>query len=637
MSDKAAVERVRTCGLALLIVAGWMLQHPYAGIFHDTVLYTLLALSRLYPQSLSHDVFVRFGSQDAYTVFSPVFAAAIRWLALGPAAALLTFVFQAALFACAYLFARRNMPASLALLGIGLLVVLPTEYGAGEVFHCTEEFLTPRLPAEALVLAGLAATLASRFTVGGLCLLAAMLFHPIMGSAGVALVLCMFVAIPRPKLTVSVVVGCVVASLVLLLVIHGGPFERFDAQWFRDVSASKYLFPTLWTLRDWSRASVPLAVLASGFITGEDPKLRRLCAACLIVGAAGILLTVIYADWLHVILVTAMQLWRWLWITNVVAIVCAPLIFRDCWNRSPTARAVPLILTSAYALSGQPAALALSLLAVVCALASDRVREPRMSRVIVLSSCALLCAVVINCALQVLSYVPPQGTGASAIAHSVRWLRDNAHDGLLYAAVLTAAWRISPRLVSLGGAAAFALLAMVPCVALASTAWKSWTDFYYTASLRARFAPWRSQIPADAEVIWPETPMGAWYLLDRPSYWSFSQLAGDVFSRPKSIELQRRWVHIDAVLKELSPTRGTELDPKHFTRVDARGFRLLCADPTLRYFVTYGNFGPTPFEPIAPNPARSSMRLRLYRCADFLKGVSSDTSASGIRGDRAGD
>ncbi len=637
MVGRTDVARVKIGGLVLLIVAIWMLQRPFADITHDSVLYSLLALSRIHPQSLSHDVFVRFGSQGEYTLFSPIFAEAIRWLGLSPAAACLTFLFQAALLVCAYVFARRHMSASLALLGVGLLVALQTDYGSSNVFHCLEDFLTPRLPAEALVLAGLAAVMTSRFAVAGVCLFTALLLHPIMGSAGVALLLCLYVAIPRPKLTALVVAGCVAASFVLLLAIHRGPFSRFDAQWLHEVrKSSAYLFPTLWTARDWSRGSVPLAVLATGWITGEDHRLRNVCAGCLLIAASGIILTVIYADLLHVVIVAAMQLWRWLWLANLVAIAFSPLIVRDCWNRSPVARAVPLLLASACILRGQPMALVFSVLAVVCALAIDRVREPRMSRAVMLSSYALSFAAVAAYAAQIASYVPSSGTGASEVADSIRWLRVNIPDGVPYAAVLVLACYMCAHLASIRGAATFCLLAMIPCAVLAPTAWHSWTDVHYTESLRAQFAPWRSQIPPDAEVIWPETALGAWYLLDRASYWSKDQVAGDVFSRPKSLELRRRERLIDAVLKKLSPTKGTEVNAFYFTRVDARGFRLLCADPALGYFVTHGDFGPTAFDPITPNPGRPRMRLYLYRCADFVKRTSSVTTASAVHGISAG-
>ena len=93
------VPRLEIAVILMLCVIAWILSHQYLGIFHDARLYTLQALARLAPASLSQDVFLRFGSQDRFTLFSPLYAAASRLLGVENAAAALTFVFQMALFA----------------------------------------------------------------------------------------------------------------------------------------------------------------------------------------------------------------------------------------------------------------------------------------------------------------------------------------------------------------------------------------------------------------------------------------------------------------------------------------------------------------------------------------------------------
>ncbi len=60
--------------LGLLCVGIWCLSHGYQGLFHDAGLYALQALAHRYPDFLSRDVFLRFGSQDRFTVFSPLVA-----------------------------------------------------------------------------------------------------------------------------------------------------------------------------------------------------------------------------------------------------------------------------------------------------------------------------------------------------------------------------------------------------------------------------------------------------------------------------------------------------------------------------------------------------------------------------------
>src|ERR1700693_4837991 len=114
----------------LLGIATWALSHSYRGIFHDAGLYTLQALAHLHPDSLQEDVFLKFGSQDGFTIFSPVYAAASRLLGVEFAAATLTLLLQWALLAGAWILARAVMPLSMTMFGMAVLIAVPGEYGS---------------------------------------------------------------------------------------------------------------------------------------------------------------------------------------------------------------------------------------------------------------------------------------------------------------------------------------------------------------------------------------------------------------------------------------------------------------------------------------------------------------------------
>src|SRR5258707_824874 len=51
--------RLSLAALGLLVLTTWILQRPYRGLNHDSVLYTFLALARLFPASLARDVILR--------------------------------------------------------------------------------------------------------------------------------------------------------------------------------------------------------------------------------------------------------------------------------------------------------------------------------------------------------------------------------------------------------------------------------------------------------------------------------------------------------------------------------------------------------------------------------------------------
>jgi hypothetical protein len=259
--DTRVTHRLGLLGLGCLIVAFWVLIHPYRGVEHDSVLYAVLALARLHPAALGHDLFVRYGTQDGFTIFSPMFAAVIRRVGLEPAAAIMTFFTHVVFFGGAWLLARRLTSPSVALLAVGLLVVLPSWYGSNSVFAYVEAFLTPRQSAEAFALAGLAAALSSRQLLAGVCMAVAMLLHPIIAAAGVTAWIILIPGLARPRLAATI---AVVTTLILLALSATGigPFRHFDGPWLKVLQDRlAYLFPTEWRLSEWVSTAVHGAVL----------------------------------------------------------------------------------------------------------------------------------------------------------------------------------------------------------------------------------------------------------------------------------------------------------------------------------------------------------------------------------------
>src|ERR1700722_17444613 len=104
------------CVFPLCAASLSMLLQPYLGVANDAIFYTMQGLAHLRPELYGNDIYLKFGSQDQYTVFGPMYAAAIRLLGIDHAAALLTLVSQAAFLLAAWQLARRLTPARPALL-----------------------------------------------------------------------------------------------------------------------------------------------------------------------------------------------------------------------------------------------------------------------------------------------------------------------------------------------------------------------------------------------------------------------------------------------------------------------------------------------------------------------------------------
>src|SRR6266446_6198378 len=54
------------------------LAHPYAGITHDSRLYSVQVLNRVEEGTYAEDLFFRYGSQDEYSLFSRLAAPLVR-------------------------------------------------------------------------------------------------------------------------------------------------------------------------------------------------------------------------------------------------------------------------------------------------------------------------------------------------------------------------------------------------------------------------------------------------------------------------------------------------------------------------------------------------------------------------------
>jgi hypothetical protein len=614
--------RLALLGMGLCVLAAWLLRQPYAGFTHDSVIYVLLALARLHP-TLSNDVFLRFGSQDQFTLFSPLYANAITLLGPERAAALLTFVEHAAFFTCAWLIARQFMSAYCAMLAVALLIVLPGGYGSGTHFHYAEQFLTPRMMAEALVLGALAATLARRYLLAASMAIAAMAVHPLMASGGIALLVVTFVAFGRPKLSIALGCALLVSSLAILVAI--APAGRFDTTWLANVrETSPFLYVSLWSWSDWSRVLLTAAGLGIGVLTGSTALIRRLCAGTLMTIGSGLLISFVYCDLLSVMLFTALQAWRWLWIAGVIFVVLSPVIVRDCWRRGDAGRTAVVLLATAWLLgSANSTSAVAALAAVLCAASPAGWSDHRYVQLLFRGSWLLLVVAALNELAYRLDLPVSVDDPRASIA--LQKLQIACGDGIVPALALVVLWLAVNRTKSLYLDAAVVLTAALACFSLFWLAGPSWINVSYTQAVYNRFEAWRTAVPPHAEVLWPDTPLGSWYLLERPNYWSIFQMPGAIFSREKALLVARRAELIGGALPsrahpgsaKLDKSRVHEFNPKISAELTPAGLAYLCSDPDLGYVASWLRLASTPIAPVIPNPTKPQSALYLYPCASF--------------------
>jgi hypothetical protein len=514
---------------ALLLLSA--VFRPYAGLVHDARLYAVQVLEHVTPGLHGDGLYLRYGSQDAYSVFSWLAAPLVQAIGL-PATFFVLYLGSTGsfLFGLQRLVAALVRPRGMAVLALVYLAVNPIPFGGLSVFHVHESFLTPRLLANGLVLLGLE-RLVRKHTWASLGLLAAaVLVHPIMACGGLLVwVAWNALAHLRPR-TILVLAGAIGLTLTLVLVctpLGIALFGHMDEAWRSAVYAANfYAFPAQWPPSDWLRIGVAFAVLAgAGRLAVSSARARRLLDAVIVVAAAGTVVGLL-APYLPYRLLVQGQPYRALWLTQLLQV---PLVFAlvGQWNshRTPTARAATVLLIAAFAWATMTSWQVLSaiLLLGVGYLWRRTTRGPAPAPVwLKLAAVATVTAIA-----------------APSIASAIHAWRE-----LL--AVLPPVLCIQTVPLTIGP---FLLIVQGACFAIPESPLYRWMDVQRTRDiefvadyLRERHET--AERDGDAElptVFWSAANLeDIWFELPAKSFFVTQQVSGNMFNRGTAIEGQRR-------------------------------------------------------------------------------------------------
>ena len=316
---KNSAPRVLVQTAALLSI--WIATHPYRGIIHDARLYTIQGLNAIEPGRYSEDLYFKFGSQDSLTLFSHVYGPLLS--VLGPGAGhFCATVLGAAFWMAALLFFMRTLFCDRreAFAAVLACIALDAGYGFLNVFHYGEGFTTPRIFAEALVMAALALCLRGRRLASALCLVGASAIYPIMAATGIA-VAGAWMAFEDARARLAIGFAALIG--ILLAVAGVQPFARllvsFDPDWFDIVwKRCGFGFLSRWNVADALRLAAVASTLLVAHALG-DAVLRRLIVCVAISSFAGLLVTLVGGDLLRNVFIVNIQAWRILWLNTLIA------------------------------------------------------------------------------------------------------------------------------------------------------------------------------------------------------------------------------------------------------------------------------------------------------------------------------
>jgi hypothetical protein len=336
-----AIRRLaeRPWTLFALLLAMNALGRPCSITAHDARLYSLQALNQAEHGAYADDVFLRYGSQDQFSLFSRVVGPMVAAVGVRLAFLLLYLVFNTlfvfALFRLVRALIDDPLISTLALI---FLVTAPLNYGGYDIFMVHEQFFTPRTIGTTLTLFALERLLRQHYTVALALLVAGALMHPLMAFGGIMIWAGCYAFISTRRFKRTLAVSFVAIGSFALDRSHAPASElagSLDDDWHHLIRiAVGYNYPDSWLVKDWINLAVSFALpIAACFsLYGDDPVRRRFFLVITLAGAVGFLVT-LAASMLPYALLFQGQPYRVLWILKVFQIPLGFLLIPR-WGQS---------------------------------------------------------------------------------------------------------------------------------------------------------------------------------------------------------------------------------------------------------------------------------------------------------------
>jgi hypothetical protein len=541
-----STTRLQALVFATTLAAVWSVTGRYWGMQHDAQFYVAQALGKSADSALRGDLFLRFNSQDDFTLFPYLCAVVIDALGIDYAAALVTFLLLIGWIVAAWHLGRALTSERLAWLGTGLLVAIPGWYGAGMVFRTAEPFLSARPAAEVAALCALIALVRDRRVLAVGCLLLAFLMHPLMAFPAALVVTGVLLPWSRSRgfWPLASVSGCLAALAGAWIL--GGDAPLMSGLWLSlTESRSNYLFAQNWLPQDWQANLLPLATV---FIASHslDSWAARLSRAAFWIAVSGLSLAAISGA-LPLELLVQGQPWRWIWPACVLALLLLPSVTVRCWRGGPAERGAAMTLLAGWTLAQWSSADEIApvgaggLLAIVATLlwVARAHLTDRLGRAVGYGAIVLLGTALVGLALSVVAL----SGGRFDFGTDPVWvqsLSDVLNFPAAAALIVGLVWWLVYEFRRPVATATVALVSAALLLAAAPGAAATWLAQDFSGRSYAKFEHWRTLITPDSEVLWVDGLQETWFLLGRKSYLSISQLGGIVFSERLADEAWRR-------------------------------------------------------------------------------------------------
>lgn len=616
------MKRINAVAGAFLGIGTMLLLRRYPGIFHDSILYMGQGLMQRWPEIYAQDLFFAHGSQASYTIMPWLLGHAFS-AAPVPMAMMVGVFFSMLLFAAsAWLSLKALLPEQQRYWAWLGALCLPPIYGVVHIFSYNEPFLTSRPLAESFCLLCIGWLARKRYMLAAASLIMAAAFHPLQAITSMAIIWVWAVIQDRRWAHALWLAIPVLAAAIIGLAPFSGLIQQADTDWYKELTYSRQVFVTLWSINDFKNLGLDALVLLIAW-----HKLRgqfgQWCLASLTGCALGIGTSLILADLLHLVLPIGLQLWRAHWLAHFFSLAAiSALLFHHLRAKDPVS-AMLLTLTALLAWGETDWGwLLLAMMYLGWSLAPQDSRD-RLGRLLFW---------IFLIAILLLFY--------NHVSNEYRWFKqaDFRVDlypldrRLLVFPVLSLglpllAMQIWKKSSSQGQKILFAC-ALIPGFLITLRMWDA-RDSSQIAMEGAALRPdiFGVTIPKHAQVYWePESLVGTWLVLQRASYFSPGQLAGQMFNRDTAEDGLQRENRMMPLMRESLACQDEKLPPiqRAQCHISDSSMHQACAPEggtrpdfmVLSYPQRQPSIGQWAIlDPLSKSPI---VTFRLYRCDDIL-------------------
>jgi hypothetical protein len=604
----------------------WLLMHRYVGLDRDAQIYAFQAVAKI-NEALRTDLYLQNTSQDQFTIFSPFYAWFIRYLGLEGAARFLTVVFVVWFLAAAWKLERELTGRETAWLAIAFLVITSGSYGAYSVFRFSEQYLTARLPAEALVVTALACHFKGLKICGLVFATFALFVHPLIALPGVLLLICMWVPVQIGVL--GAVVGILSARGIALSTKVVPSLSRvitiMDPTWMEVVrERSQFLLLQYWRIQDWELNLRPFISLAITALTIRDARIHKLSIGAILVGTTGILVALVGSNIGHVAILLQGQAWRWVWISGFISALLIPLTALELWRDTKCGPICTVLLIAGWTFGpiDGTACVALALI-VYLARANISLRVSQYLRWSAVGLGMIIVAWVLANSWMILTSASSESGREPLFLTRIRDIL-----GLEVSAACLAFlfWFWIKDCASVRSLSIAALVLAISCAYVLPKSFSQTVSPASDAAIR-EFSDWRNSIPPTSSVFVtpaPDTGSFVWFTLARPNYLATDQSAGVIFSRATALEVRRR----SEVLLPVEDPDWKILSGMHRSGgakgqsakrpLTSKTLISICRDPQLGFVISRDDVG---FDPLRHTHSGAWKDWNLYDCKHVLSMV----------------